>query len=123
MIYNEVNKFFSRPSSIKPLKTSAHFLNQLEKIAHEPPQVPKPTSNTRRAAKNKTTATKALSSELGAGGVSCLDVSDLSSGHPSPTVDMKNFGGRNNSITEIGPPDNEGGRDNILYDYRQTRAF
>lgn len=45
MIYNEVTKFFSRPSSKKPDQTSALFLNQLEKIAHEPPQVPKERKN------------------------------------------------------------------------------
>ena len=61
-----------------------------------------------------------MSSELGAGGVSCLDVSDLSSGHPSPTVDDKNAAGRA-SLTEMcGEPDNaaSSANDNVLHDYR-----
>ena len=54
---------------------------------------------------------------MGAGGVSCLDVSDLSSGgHASPTMDGKKNGGpaaRAGNLTEIdddvaqGDPENE----------------
>ena len=38
MIYNEVNKFFSRPRANASVeKTSSQFLQELHKIAHEPP--------------------------------------------------------------------------------------
>ena len=68
-----------------------------------------------------------MSSELGAGGVSCLDVSDLSSGgHPSPHHTGMNNG--RNSLTEMDLPENEkqemaNADNNVLHDYRQTKAF
>ena len=75
--------------------------------------MPKPLAgaNADRHSKNKTANNLncnagGLGSELGVGGVSCLDVSDLSSGHASPTIDGKKNrgdGGEQNrgNLTEV----------------------
>ena len=75
MIYNEVNKFFSRPEAMKNNagSTQEMFLTEAHRIASEPPCQP--------TSQNPTIfgglAKHVLSSEIA--GVSCLDASDYSS--------------------------------------------
>ena len=77
MIYNEVNKFFSKPRAKASVeKTSSQFLNELHKIALEPPIQLK---NLKKAKAKEVNSY--VESDLGGG--SMLDASDLS--HRSAT--------------------------------------
>ena len=83
MIYSEVSKFLNRPEAHKTSsKTTNQFLNQLQRIAHEPPiQVSDLIKkHNQQADQNQ------FDSEIG--GISCLDQSDEnnSRAHQSPIV-------------------------------------
>ena len=115
MIYNEVSKFFSRPaaSSVSDGATAQQFFSEVQKVAHEPP------IQLKDLKKDGKTNNAALKSELG--GISCLDISDVSNKSPHNATQGKTV-----SIGRIGLSPGQGTNmlplDNGMNPLRQSQT-